>query len=163
MTLANDPQVLRYCFEQQASLAADLNDTLGTQNFSTMLEVQPLPAYFADISVQKGGNMLGLERVKRNRMLFVVGITLTGNNSEAQYPVATQKAFAMVERIEAFAKSVGSSEEFVYLNYAKAAQDPLGSYGAANVEHMKQVAHKYDPDGFFQQRVPGGFKIDRVG
>lgn len=106
--------------------------------------------------------MLGLEPNSRNKILFAAGVTLLSSKSEEQYPRVYQQVLAMVQRIEAFAKSVGSSEEFVYMNYAHANQDPLGSYGAANVEHIRQVANKYDPDGFFQSRVPGGFKIDRV-
>jgi hypothetical protein len=50
----------------------------------------------------------------------------------------------------------------VYLPYAKALQDPLGSYGADNVRYMKEVSRRYDPTRFFQRMVPGGFKVDRV-
>lgn len=106
--------------------------------------------------------MLGLERTSRNKILFISSVILRGSGSEDQYPQVYQQASAMIQRIKTFANSVGSSEEFVYLNYAAAAQDPLGSYGAANVEHMKQVARKYDPHGTFQRRIPGGFKIGRV-
>lgn len=68
----------------------------------------------------------------------------------------------MVQRIEAFATSVGSNEDFIYLAYADAAQDPIGSYGTANVKHIRDATKRYDPDGFSQNRVPGGFKISRV-
>lgn len=107
--------------------------------------------------------MLGLERTRRNTLYYVLGVTLLTPESVAQQPLIYQKLAAANQRIKDFAKSIGSSEEFVYLPYADAKQDPLGSYGAANVQHIKQVAGKYDPQGFFQRRVPGGFKIDRVG
>ncbi|KAK8008108.1 hypothetical protein PG991_010659 [Apiospora marii] len=162
VTIANDPRVMRYCAEQHESLVEDLKTFLGPKNFSTILDFQPLPSYVAEIGVQRGGNMLGLDRSPRNRILFAAGAILTTPSSADQFPQVYQKVAAMVQRIEAFATSVGSNEEFVYLAYADAAQDPLGSYGAANVKHVRDAAKRYDPDGFFQHRVPGGFKISRV-
>lgn len=153
---------MRYCFEQHISLVAELNATLGPQNFSTLLEFQPLPSYFADIGVQNGGNMLGLERNNRNRLYFALGVTLLTPDSVERLPEAYQVA-ATVQRVLAFAKSLGSNEDFIYLPYADAAQDALGSYGATSVQHIRQVSKDYDPERFFQRRVPGGFKIDRVG
>ncbi|ETS74969.1 hypothetical protein PFICI_13453 [Pestalotiopsis fici W106-1] len=162
LTIVNDPRVLRYCFEEHASIVEDLKSSIGPQSFSTILDVQPFPSYFANISIEKGGNMLGLERDSRNKAVIALGVSLLATESREQYPLVLQKVTAVNERIVAFAKSIGSSQEFVYLPYADARQDPIGSYGAANVEHIRQVAHKYDPNGFFQRRVPGGFKIARV-
>jgi hypothetical protein len=31
------------------------------------------------------------------------------------------------------------------------------------VEKMRKVAKKYDPDGVFQNKAPGGFKVSRIG
>lgn len=106
--------------------------------------------------------MLGLERNPRNRLIFVSGVTLLTPDSVSQYPLVYQQVAAMIQRITAFAKSVESFEEFTYLPYSDATQNPIGTYGAANVKHIRRVAAKYDPRGFFQYRVPGGFKIDRV-
>jgi hypothetical protein len=140
-----------------------LKATLGPKNFSTILEVQPLPSWIADIGVQSGGNMLGLERTPRNKLYIVVGVALLTPAAEKMQSQIYQKSVATSHRIRDFAKSVGSAEDFIYLPYADAPQDPLRSYGAANVQHIREVAKKYDPQGFFQRRVPGGFKISRVG
>lgn len=153
---------MRFCMQQHANLVTSMNATLGSKGFSTIMDFQPLPAYLADISEQKGGNMLGLEHDSRNKILLTLGVSMLSPNSLEQYPGVYQQVMAAMQRIEGFAKSVGSDAKFVYLNYAHANQDALGSYGAANVEHMKQAAQKYDPNGFFQSRVPGGFKISRV-
>lgn len=106
--------------------------------------------------------MLGLERDMRNKVLVALGVSLLGADSRQQYPWVLQKVTAANERIVAFAESLGSDQHFVYLPYADARQDPIGSYGAANVQHIRDAANKYDPSGFFQRRVPGGFKISRV-
>ena len=153
--------MLRYLFDQHEQLIADLNATLGG-NFSTMIELQPLPTYFADIGVQKGGNMLGLEKDPRNKLYFALAATLTSAETVKQQPLVLQQVLAANEKVKAYAKSVGGDEHFVYLPYAKALQDPLGSYGADNVRYMKEVSERYDPSRFFQRMVPGGFKIDRV-
>lgn len=135
---------------------------LGPKNFTTILDFQPLPSYFAGIGVKKGGNVLGLERDSRNKILFVMGVTLLGSNSEELYPRVYQQVAAMNKRVEDFSKSIGCDNEFRYLPYADSRQNVIGSYGEANVEHIRTVAKKYDPNGFFQRRVPGGFKINRV-
>lgn len=54
MTAVNDPRVLRYCIEQHEGLVADMKALLGPKNFTTILDFQPIPSYFADIGVQKG-------------------------------------------------------------------------------------------------------------
>ncbi|KAF2721408.1 FAD binding domain-containing protein [Polychaeton citri CBS 116435] len=162
LTIANDRRVLRYCIDQHDILVADLKTILGSEDFWTVVDFQPLPSYFAEIGARNGGNMLGLERDSRNKFMFVAGVTLLTSKGEEQYPRVHQKLSAMITRVEAFSKSVGSNEEFVYLNYAHANENPLGSYGKASVDHIRKVAHKYDPHGFMQKRVPGGFKIDRV-
>lgn len=160
--IANDPQIVRKVFQEHDDLVKDLNSTFGPQNFSTILEFQPLPTYYTDISVQRGGNMLGLDKNPHNRLYYALGTTLLTPASLAQVPQVYQKVAAAVQRIDAFAKSVGGYDPFEYLPYADAAQDPLGSYGADNVKYIRQVAQRYDPDSFFQRRVPGGFKISRV-
>ena len=162
MAIPNDPRVARYCIEQHNELVEDLKITLGPGNFSTIADLQPFHSYIADIGVQKGGNMLGVERTPRNRLFWVAGVTLRGPDREAQFPRVWQQVAAMNKRIDAFAKSLDDGEEFVYLAYARAMQDPIGSYGMDNIQHMRRVADKYDSCGFFQKRVPGGFKLSRV-
>jgi hypothetical protein len=49
------------------------------------------------------------------------------------------------------------------MNYADAYQDPLASYGAEKVEKIRAAAGKFDPNGTFQRKAPGGFKISRAG
>lgn len=54
------------------------------------------------------------------------------------------------------------ARDFAYFNYADGSQNPLGGYGEKNVQLMKRVAMEYDPERVFQNRVSGGFKIDKV-
>ncbi|KAK6219336.1 hypothetical protein LQW54_002324 [Pestalotiopsis sp. IQ-011] len=96
----------------------------------------PLPTAYGQHSLARGGNMLGLERLK--------------DDSDA------------VQDLESYAKEVRGDVDFRYLNYCDGSQDPLAGYGAENIRKMKDAAAKYDPNGVFQTRVPGGFKISKV-
>ncbi|KAK9423444.1 putative FAD binding domain-containing protein [Seiridium unicorne] len=55
---------------------------------------------------------------------------------------------------------VGSDIEFKYLNYAASWQDPLAGYGKASVQELRETAQLYDPNGFFQKVIRGGFKLN---
>ncbi len=68
-----------------------------------------------------------------------------------------------VDKVTSAAKLLKTHEDFVYLNLAAQFQDPFRAYGEDNVQYIRRVAEKYDPDGVFQLLTPGGFKISRVG
>lgn len=162
MTLVNDPRVLRYCVEEYNALVEEMRALLGPQNFTTLLDFQPFPSYVTDISIAKGGNMLGLEQDSRNKILFASSVTMLGANVDEVFSRVEATMTAMNQRIVAYSRSIDAATELVYLPYAKPWQDVFSTYGAANVKHIRNVAEKYDPHGFFQIRVPGGFKISRV-
>lgn len=103
--------------------------------------------------------MLGADRIQDNAILLVTAIQVeTWQLAQAIAP----KFKAGVAEIEAYAKSLGADIDFLYGNYCDGSQDPFASYGEKNIRHMREVSQKYDPDGVFQSRVPGGFKIGNV-
>lgn len=121
--------------------------------------LQPFPTSFGKHSVKRGGNMLGLERIKEDAVLFIIVVE---GDTPGFYDMAHPLVKEAVDDLEAFAKSVDGDIPFRYLNYCDGTQDPLGSYGADNIRKMKAAAAKYDPTGVFQTRVPGGFKLSKV-
>ncbi|KMU78327.1 hypothetical protein CISG_06563 [Coccidioides immitis RMSCC 3703] len=142
-------------------LVPSLSAMIGAENFTSHMVLQPFPSYYASIGERKGGNVLGLERISSNAVLWVTYIGIK-NGDDASVGIAQAELSAMTSKLEGFAIGEETGVEYVYLNYADAGQDPLGSYGPENVAFMKDVARQYDPDGFWQQRVPGGFKLSRV-
>ncbi|KAI1259890.1 hypothetical protein F5Y18DRAFT_432862 [Xylariaceae sp. FL1019] len=64
-----------------------------------------------------------------------------------------------VERVRSMTVEHQTALDFIYLNYAADFQDPIGSHGAENKEKLQDVSRRYDPEGLFQKRVPGGFKL----
>jgi hypothetical protein len=51
---------------------------------------------------------------------------------------------------------------FIFTNDASRDQNPLASYGSANVQKLKTIAAKYDPRGVFQNLQSGGFLLKNV-
>lgn len=51
---------------------------------------------------------------------------------------------------------------FLFMNDASRDQNPLASYGSANVEKLKAVSRKYDPSQLFQTSQNDGFLLSKV-
>lgn len=69
----------------------------------------------------------------------------------------------MVTELGNYAKSIGKDNEYLYLDYAYYTQNPLRSYGSKNLQKLRDVGRKYDPNQVFQIQVPGGFKLFNAG
>lgn len=160
LTFKNDPEILRYVVQAHEKLINTLGESIGEDNIRVMVFFQPIPAYLGRIGRKHGGNMLGLDRLASNAVLWTGGVSITSD--ELSLAIARTHANNMLTDIKEFSRSVNGDVDFVYLNYADASQDPLGSYGSDNVQFLRDVAAKYDPSGAFQRRIPGGFKIDSV-
>ncbi|KAH7312505.1 hypothetical protein B0I35DRAFT_513840 [Stachybotrys elegans] len=159
-TYKNNPAILRNTIRVHEDLARNLTSAIGVDSFSTFFFMQPLPSYMGSIGKQRGGNVLGLDSLRDNAIIWTAGVSVSSN--EADFALARALLQEASAQIQAFAASEDGVVDFIYLNYAGAEQDPLGSYGAEQVEFMRDVAARYDPAGVFQRRVPGGFKISRV-
>lgn len=62
-------------------------------------------------------------------------------------------------RIEALTKERGLYHPFVFANDASETQRPLQSYGTDVLDKLRKVRFEVDPEGFFQNNWPGGYKI----
>lgn len=95
-----------------------------------------------------------------NAIMWTAAVFVKTN--EADFAIAEHRLNEMSSLMNHFAESVGGAEDLIYLNYASSRQESLGSYSAKNLEYMRKVAETYDPEGVFQTRVPGGFKLSRA-
>lgn len=132
---------------------------IPSRDFVAYSILQPLPLSFARHSKARGPNVLGADRIQDNAIVLVTNIQVeTWQLAQAIRP----KFEAGVAEIKAYAESLGAGVEFRYSNYCDGSQDPFASYGEESIRHMREVSRKYDPDGVFQFRVPGGFKVGNV-
>ncbi|KAF4456136.1 hypothetical protein F53441_1691 [Fusarium austroafricanum] len=120
---------------------------------------QAMPTVFSKHSLERGGNVVGLDREKDNAVMFQVQLMINGVEQEK---IARERMVRFRKTIKQYSVDQGAAVEWEYLNYADFTQDPLSTYGHKNVEFISKVAKKYDPKGVFQTRLPGGFKISKV-
>ncbi|KAI0905186.1 FAD-binding domain-containing protein [Ustulina deusta] len=160
LTFNNDKRIANRAVELHAEFVESLKKLMAPDDFFTQMFLQPLPSYRWPIGSRRGGNVLGLDDLRNNALLYTAGVGILTDEAPREEAYALVKE--MTAKVADFAKSVQGEMDFIYLNYAGDDQDPLGSYGASNIELMKDVAAKYDPAGVFQTRVSGGYKISRV-
>ncbi|KAF2827528.1 FAD binding domain-containing protein [Ophiobolus disseminans] len=159
LTFANDLRVMKQAHEIFKDVLSHLK-TKATGDWGIYTIYQPIPpAYWKD-SEARGGNVLGFERFNNQALcLYLPYISWQGAEQDALFQASGAE---LIKRIRKYAESIGADNPFLYLNYADKTQDPLATYGAANVERIRAVAKKYDPHEFLQNLVPGGFKIANV-
>ncbi|KAI5865327.1 hypothetical protein GGS23DRAFT_558730 [Durotheca rogersii] len=103
-----------------------------------------------------GGNALGLQ----DEEVPLVSIVPSAMWTDAKDDAAIRTAYSnWVEKTTAKAKSRGLDHPYLYMNYASEYQDPVEGYGKENSKRLREVAKKYDPEGFFQTLQPGYFKV----
>ncbi|KAK4143577.1 FAD-binding domain-containing protein [Dichotomopilus funicola] len=151
-------------FKPSAKFMLDIFDILNGTLYSFNPEggivwsiaLEPLPAVLVSHAAKTGGNVLGVSPEDGNS--YVMLLSALWPNS-ASNPAVDQISREPVAKIESQARAKGLLQKFQYINYAAPYQKPLASYGAKNLEFLKGVSKRYDPEGVFQTRVPGGFKL----
>ncbi|KAH7332620.1 hypothetical protein B0J17DRAFT_678315 [Rhizoctonia solani] len=117
---------------------------------------QPISNSMIHASNMKGGNVLGLEGGLEP--LVVVNYQFAWLSHEDD-----QKVYAMAESLISASKDIARSqnrlEQYIYLNYASTSQQAIQSYGPTQVDFLRKVKFKYDPNGVFEKLSRGGFKI----
>ncbi|KAF5660340.1 FAD binding domain-containing protein [Fusarium denticulatum] len=105
--------------------------------------------------VTNGTNSLGLEP---GGCEFVMAV-LTAAYSDREDDGMVQKTVqAIMNNHIHVLQEKGLYISYKYLNYADKSQDPIASYGKTK-RRLQSVSRKYDHQGVFQKRVPGGFKL----
>lgn len=119
---------------------------------------QPVPRSFVDHSIERGGNIMGLEALIQDGPLgsWLFSVTVT---EEADQPPVLKLAEELVGTLEDYATSLGANKGWHYLNYAYRDQNPIAGYGEESIAKIKAASAKYDPRGVFQNLRHSGFKI----
>lgn len=150
-TYGNSAKMMSNILDISNSTVQELVDV---PDLAYSLSFQPIPTVIT--SKAKGQNSLGLTGEEGN--LFNLLLTVSWGTQDDDERIYRQ-ARALFDESEAVARELGLFNEYVYLNYAAPWQDPLGGYGAESKARLQAVSKKYDPQGVFQKRVPGGFKL----
>ncbi|KAJ0116703.1 FAD-binding domain-containing protein [Diaporthe amygdali] len=139
----------------EAYLAA-LEPLKQCEGITCSLTLQPYSTSLLEKSASQGGNVLGLDAIE-GPLVSILALTWWKNKADDEKIVGTFRK--VIETIDQDAASRGTAVPFKYMNYAWDFQDPIGSYGEENKAFLQRVSKTYDPEGFFQKAVPGGFKL----
>ncbi|QBZ66597.1 hypothetical protein PoMZ_13580, partial [Pyricularia oryzae] len=155
----NNRDVMAYAVETYLSMVKKL-EAEPSLGFTAQCVFQGLSVEQFRQAAASGGNMLGLEDRSENLVLF---LGMVAYKNPKLKKLVDAKMTTWVDSIKTFAVENGADDEFLFLNYADLSQNPLGSYGDKNIAFMEEVVSKYDPNGVFQQNMPGGFKLSNAG
>lgn len=114
---------------------------------------EPYPVSLLEVGA--GCNSLGIQP---NEPLVLFLLYTSWNNHEDDKNVIRVNK-QVLEEIQKGAEAAGQLHQYTYMNYAFPDQDPISSYGATVKEHLNTVSREYDPNGYFQKAVSGGFKL----
>ena len=147
------------------NVAAIIDDELNFYKKDTFfdyasVQFQPLPRVFTQHNLERGGNVLGLDRYEDNNILFQLDLAWNGTQFDDR---VRRLADQVIANLTTYLQGVGALKDFQYINYAFKDQDPLGGYGAATLEKIKAASKRYDPGQVFQKLVPWGFKLKDAG
>ncbi|CAK1358537.1 Bifunctional solanapyrone synthase [Cercospora beticola] len=159
LTFKSDIRVLQRAHESFLKVIDELNGRMNGGYFQAWTLYQPIPTIFAKHGLEKGGNVMGLDRYDDTLIMYETYFRWKETENDQ---VIEEQSKWLRDDIQSFAASVGADVDWLYLNYADKDQKALEGYGAENVAKIRAAAQLYDPQGVFQNMVPGGFKISRV-
>jgi hypothetical protein len=159
LTFKNDVEVINKAAAMHDELVSQLKRLLPTGSFTTQCLFQPMPTLFAERSVVRGGNIMGLNTVNKNALLWLI----TGSTkTREQHAIMREKLEAFSATLQGFGEVMSININWQYLNYVDQTQNPLESYGKQNIDFIRKVAAKYDPSRMFQKKVVSGWKIENI-
>ena len=124
--------------------------------FVISLVFQPITKGIIQNSLSRGKNSLGLSVSDGP---FVVCLVNTVHSDSASDDLVSAGALDLIRQIEDLAEKRHLSSRYRFYNYAFENQKVIEGYGPESVANLKAVSKKYDPTGFFQKVVTGGFKV----
>ncbi|RMZ70392.1 fad binding domain-containing [Pyrenophora seminiperda CCB06] len=134
----------------------ELPNILNVTNVLPALSFQVITEPIIEQTQKNGGNPLGLDPKNGPLLLAFIPVSYSdaANDDKIYKFSATVKA-----RSVAAAKAKGIHNDYLYMNYGSAFQDPVAGYGSANKARLVAVSQKYDPTGVFEKLQPGYFKL----
>jgi hypothetical protein len=134
MTFANDAEIFANIVELNEAFVNEWKATSQNPDFITQCMFQAIPTIFSRHSVEKGGNVMGLDKEDRNAIMLLFDIAVKTVDEEA---IARPLLRSYGEQMQKFAADKNGLVDWQFMNYADAYQDPLASYGSENVEKIR--------------------------
>ncbi|KAF1834788.1 FAD-binding domain-containing protein [Decorospora gaudefroyi] len=150
-----DAELYQSVYAAWKAEATKVHETTGA---TSTFVLSHIPKNVIDIGNANGGNAMGLEPIPQQWWTTLIDWEHAKDDEAAR-----GIAIATTAKWKELGMASGSYLPFIYMNDASRDQDPLGSYPAANVERLREVAAKYDNLGVFQMLQNDGFLLSKVG
>jgi hypothetical protein len=148
-TLKADAGILRTSLDEFYKAFEKIKDVAGLVYAATY---EPYPVSL----LEAGNNSLGMGTNDGPLVLLLLYASWSDAKDDDRVIGETK---ANLKAIVEAAKETGKGSPYIYMNYAYTDQDPVSSYGVEAKRMLQEVSKKYDPDGYFQKAIPGGFKL----
>lgn len=155
---AHDRRIMDFINEKEVEYVEKMKAAAPGADFEVLVQFQPVTQGMVQKSLERGGNVLGLESVVADgpTLMWMIALTVdTAANQEHILPLALEYRDA----INAYAEEIGVQKNWQFLNYAFKDQEPISLYGAENIKLLKDTSAKYDPAQIFQTLRQTGFKL----
>ena len=93
--------------------------------------------------------------------LVIVALCTTWRSAEHDELVA-DRVDKLLSDMRELARTRGLYHRYIFPNYAWPSEPVMAGYGEERLATLRAVAGKWDRDGFFQDRVVGGFKLNKT-
>jgi hypothetical protein len=117
---------------------------------------QPMTANMIARSTAAGPNALGIKLGDGPYINVLLNPVWSEASDDA---LMVETSLALLKAIDDAAKAKSKLVPYRFMNYSYKSQEVIESYGPEAPEVLKAVSKRYDPEGFFQKNVPGGFKL----
>lgn len=118
--------------------------------------IQPVPSSITTKMSPEAPNSMGVTTGGEPQMLVLLHFHWKDTEDDERMYGAAESWLRSADRE---AEGRGGRNAWVYLNYAHEGQRPMHGYGKGGLERLRAVSGKFDPSGFFQRCVRGGFKL----
>ncbi|OAL65160.1 FAD binding domain protein [Trichophyton rubrum] len=153
-TTKNDMATLQAVYAAYKDAIAPIKQA-NIKGMSWTLVLQPMLANWAGDGCD--GNPFGLADTKEPLVIVSFTVNWIEKSDDKLSEKLTRDA---IEQIDAAASVNGTGYRYRYMNYCGDWQRPFEGYGEENVQLLRDVSQKYDPEGLFQRGCVGGFKLD---
>lgn len=108
-------------------------------------------------------SMHGLDEVVSLLTVQIQGwTTLIDWDNAADDAAVRSVSISTAEKWRDLGEQRGLHLDYLYINDASKDQNPIATYGAANVDKLKAIALKYDPEKVFQTLQNDGFLLRKI-
>lgn len=133
-----------------------LSKVKDSEGFIFSFGFHPITKALLEASQRAGGNAMDIP--PSDGPLFVVLINPVWKLAEDDTSIFTEVEHLVAE-LRDLARDKGLLHRYIFTNYGYSKDDVIAGYGKESMSRLRAASQKYDPEGIFQNAVPGGFKL----